>query len=103
MRVRLPRLFGVVLLIVCIGAPMAEIFDGWDQTVQDGNDTEANLIIVVLCVGIGVVGAAAFLRRVRPSLTATLIRWAQWLPLALTDLRNVLPFFDASSPPSLRI
>jgi hypothetical protein len=30
------------LIALSIGAPIAEIFDSWDQTLQDGNDTEAN-------------------------------------------------------------
>jgi hypothetical protein len=60
-------MFGVILLAVCVGAPIAEMFDHWDHTAQDGNDTESNLIVVGVCVGIGLVAAATMLRRIRPS------------------------------------
>ena len=28
------------------------MFDQWDHTLQDGNDTEANVVVVALCVGV---------------------------------------------------
>ena len=33
-------------------APIAEAFDSWDHTLQDGNDTEANVVVAAVCVGI---------------------------------------------------
>jgi H+/Cl- antiporter ClcA len=66
------RLFVAIVLAVCVGAPLIEMFDRWD-TVQDGNDTESNLVIVVLCVGAGLASAAALVRRVRPTLTGSRI------------------------------
>ena len=46
------RRFAVgVILTVCIGAPILEMVDQWDHTLQDGNDTEINLVVVALCVG----------------------------------------------------
>jgi len=42
-----------VILAICIGAPTLEMFDQWDHTLQDGNDTEINLVVVALCVGVG--------------------------------------------------
>ncbi len=69
-------LFVAILLTVCVGAPILEIFDRWDHTFQDGNDTETNLVVVVLCVGIGLVAAGAVLRRVRPLLTLSSVHRA---------------------------
>ena len=31
------------MLAICLGAPIAEVFDRWDDTARDGYDTEANL------------------------------------------------------------
>jgi hypothetical protein len=33
------------------------MFDHWDHTVQDGNDTETNVVVVALCVGVALVAA----------------------------------------------
>ena len=41
--VALRRLLVAAILAICIGAPIVEIFDRWDHTFQDGNDTEANV------------------------------------------------------------
>jgi hypothetical protein len=74
---RVRRLAIGVILAVVIAAPILEMFDRWDQTLQDGNDSEINLVIVALCVGValslsGVVLAVvrSFARsRCRPVLT----------------------------------
>jgi hypothetical protein len=57
--VRVQQLIGALILTVCLGAPLVEAFDRWDDTLHDGNDTEANLVIAALCVGfaLSVVGA----------------------------------------------
>jgi len=47
-----------------------ETFDQWDQTLQDGTDTEANLVVVALCVGLALSVAEIILARVR-SLSCT--------------------------------
>lgn len=38
----------VAILAICIGAPLVELCDSWDQT---ANDTEANVVVPALCVG----------------------------------------------------
>jgi hypothetical protein len=45
------RIAIALILVVCIGAPVAETFDRWDHTYQDGNDTEAALVVISLCIG----------------------------------------------------
>ena len=93
------RLFIVAIVAVCLGGPMVEIFDSWDQTSRDGNDTEANVLVVALCVGL------AFA-------TGTLIVVNQIRTLASrpagTDSRTsphhvafLLPPSPASSPPAI--
>jgi hypothetical protein len=65
--VSLRRFATGVILAICIGAPILEMFDQWDRTVEDGNDTEINLVVVALCVGVGFSVAGALAARVRAS------------------------------------
>jgi hypothetical protein len=41
------------------------MFDQWDHTLQDGNDTEANVVIVALCVGVALSVAGIVVARIR--------------------------------------
>jgi len=42
------RLFIAAIIALLVGAPIAEMFDRWDQTMKDGNDTEANVVVAAL-------------------------------------------------------
>jgi hypothetical protein len=55
----------IAILAVCLGGPIGELFDHWDQTAQDGNDTEANAVIAALCVGLAISVAGIVVARVR--------------------------------------
>src|SRR5216684_4672647 len=68
--VSLRRFATGVILAICIGAPILEMFDQWDRTLQDGNDTEINLVVVALCVGVAFSVAGALVARVRESANA---------------------------------
>ncbi len=46
------------ILAVCLGGPIAESFDWWDQSQPAGDDTERNLVVVALSVGLAVSVAA---------------------------------------------
>ncbi len=46
------------ILAVCLGGPIAESFDWWDQSQPAGDDTETNLVVVALSVGLAVSVAA---------------------------------------------
>jgi len=41
------------------------MFDRWDQTLRDGNDTETNVVIAALCIGIAISVAAVIRARIR--------------------------------------
>ena len=56
-----------VILAICIGAPILEMFDQWDRTLEDGNDTEINLVVVALCVGVSFSVVGALVARLRTS------------------------------------
>ncbi len=85
---------GVILAIV-IGAPIVETVDQWDQTLQDGNDTEINLVIVALCVGVAFSFTGVLLTAVRAS-AAAFCRLTRAVELA----RSVLPTLARPSPNS---
>jgi hypothetical protein len=56
------------IVAICIGGPIVEMFDQWDQTAWDGNDTEANVVIAALCIGVGVaIRTMAVVARIRAS------------------------------------
>jgi hypothetical protein len=59
-----------IILAICIGAPVLEMFDQWDRTLQDGNDTEINLVVVALCVGVAFAVTGAIMACVRSSARA---------------------------------
>jgi hypothetical protein len=53
------------ILAVCLGGPVVETFDQWDHTLQDGNDTEANVVVVALCIGVAMSVASIVVARIR--------------------------------------
>jgi hypothetical protein len=98
--VALRRLAVAAILAICIGAPIAEIFDQWDHTFQDGNDTEANVVIAALCIGVAVaIGTAVVIARIRAlaSNSRLYAKAPHVVPYAATCLASPLP---ASSPPT---
>jgi len=52
------RLLGAGIIAICIVVPLVESLDTWDNTLSDGNDTEANVVIAALCVGLALSAAA---------------------------------------------
>jgi hypothetical protein len=103
MRSRFQRIFAAFLLSACLGAPLLETFDRWDNTLQDGNDTEANLIVVALCVGVGFVAAVAVIRRLCPVQSSTFGEIAQHvLDLAIT-VSGTFPTPHPGPPTVLRV
>ncbi len=64
--VKLRRFAVAAILAICFGGPIVEMFDQWDHTFQDGNDTEANVVIAALCVGLALtIGTIVVVARIR--------------------------------------
>jgi hypothetical protein len=62
----LRRLAIAANLAISLGAPIAELFDTWDQTLQTGSDTEANVAVVALCIGVAfAIGTILVVNRIR--------------------------------------
>jgi hypothetical protein len=101
--VRGRQLIGALILTVCVGAPLVEAFDRWDDTLRDGNDTEANLVIAALCVGFAL------------SVVGTVLAWIRLLSsrsnsgvvcsmrAAATRMMAAPPIPTSSPPLALRI
>lgn len=90
------------MLTVCVGAPVLEMFDHWDHTLQNGNDTESNLVLVVLSVGVGFIAAAAVIRQVRAPRARALSGTFRAAPKPL-ERPLILPIPHASPPTLLRL
>jgi hypothetical protein len=95
------RLAIVAIVAVCLGGSIAEIFDRWDQTLQDGNDTEVNVVVAALCVGIAfAIGTIAVINRIRALSSAS----ARRILVSRMDVREVAAFLTplpTSSPPTV--
>ena len=54
MRSRTLKIVVALALLVFVACIVIDQFDDWDRAFQTGNETEYNLIVLVLCVGVGV-------------------------------------------------
>jgi hypothetical protein len=95
------RLFIAAIIVISLGAPVAEMFDRWDNTLKDGNDTEANAIVAALCVGAALaVGTFVIASRIR-ALSSTPADRATATRVAVRDLASVLAPNPTISPPAV--
>lgn len=97
------RLFVAAIIAISLGAPIVELFDRWDQTLQSGTDTEANVVVVALCIGVAfAVGTIVVANRIR-ALSSTsagrLIALRVVHPLGSA----LIPVPTASPPATLRV
>jgi hypothetical protein len=90
----------ILVLIVCLVCPLAELFDQWDRTLQTGNDTEYALVVLALCVGAALLLKRLILQIALPSSPGENSQSfvAALLNSALTDLPAAV--LVTASPPS---
>lgn len=62
---KLRRFAVAAILAICIGGPIVEMFDQWDHTLQDGNDTEADAVVAALCIGVAMAIGTIVVARLR--------------------------------------
>jgi hypothetical protein len=101
--VTLRRLAIAAILAVCLGAPVAEMFDQWDHTYQDGNDTEANVVVVALCVGVALSVAGVFAARIRALSSRSAVHIFACAPDRVTGSFFTIPIPTGSPPTPLRV
>ena len=98
------RLTIAAILASSLGAPIAELFDTWDQTLQTGSDTEANMVVVVLCVGVAyAIGTVVVISRIR-ALASSSARRLVDVFTRVREIRSILEPAQTVSPPlALRV
>jgi hypothetical protein len=95
------RLFIVAIIAISLGGPLAEIFDRWDQTMKDGNDTEVNVVVAALCIGVAfAIGTVVVASRIR-ALSCTSAGRVILTQVAVHDLVSLLAPVPTSSPPTV--
>jgi hypothetical protein len=100
----LRRLAIAAIVAICLGGPIAEMFDQWDPTDQPGNDTEANVVVAAMCIGvvfaIGTIVVVSRIRSVFPVLN-TRLSVPQFAVSHNASIRFPIP--TASPPATLRV
>ena len=97
------RLAIAAVLAVCLGGPVIEMFDDWDHTYQDGNDTETNVVVVALCVGVALAVAGRLLAHLRMNPLRAVSGQLLFSPAAVIWLLLSRPLFSGSPPTPLRV
>ena len=95
------RLVIATILALSLGAPIVELFDSWDQALPTGSDTEANVAIVALCVGVAfAIGTVVVIKRIRVLASASVSR----VVVALAAPRKIASLLEPAptvSPPAI--
>src|SRR4029077_7735586 len=99
-RRKLIEIGAVLILAVCVGGHVSEIFDNWDHTLQTGNDIEYSTFIVALIAG-AVLGSAQVAAMLMRAASVTF----RHLPLFVVSFSSSPSpsFAGYSPPPPLRI
>ena len=97
----LRRLAITAIIAICLGGPIVEMFDRWDHTAQDGNDTEANVVVAALCIGVAfAIGTIVVVNRIR-SLSSFSVTPLSVARIAIPDTASVLLPIPTTSPPTI--
>ena len=98
------RLFIAAIIAISLGAPIVELFDSWDQSLESGTDTEANVAVVALCIGAAfAIGTIVIAGRIR-ALSSTSAGRVIATRVADRDVASILlPVPTFSPPATLRV
>ena len=98
------RILGAAIVAICIGVPLIEAFDSWDQTLRDGNDSEANIVIAALCIGAALSVAQTVVHRIVQSLSRNTRSYLNPRSVVRAGVLSLaLPIPTSSPPLELRI
>ena len=98
--VRARHLAIAIIVAICIAAPIAEMFDQWDHTYRDGSDTELNVVVIALCVGVALSVAGGMIASIRPAVSKFEAYLPPFTPSLLGPNRLARPIATSSSPPT---
>ena len=94
------RLAIAAIIAISLGAPIAELFDSWDQTLQTGSDTEANVAVVALCIGVAFAIGTIVVNRLR-ALAWVSVRRVVLSRTAPREIASFLAPAPTASPPAI--
>jgi len=95
------RLVIAAVIAIALGAPIAELFDSWDETLQAGSDTEANAAVVALCIGVAfAIGTIVIVNRIQALASASVSR-VPVQPAAALAIASFLRAAPTVSPPAI--
>jgi hypothetical protein len=95
------RLFITGIIAICLGGPIVEMFDRWDQTLKDGNDTEANVVVAALCIGVAfAIGTIVVANRIR-AFSSTSVGPVIASRVLILELASLLAPVPTISPPTV--
>src|SRR3954451_19232975 len=98
------RLMIAAILAISLGAPIVELFDSWDETLQTGSDTEANVAVVALCIGVAfAIGTIVVVNRIRALASASARRVVLSLAPPCRMVSFLTPEPTVSPPAILRV
>jgi hypothetical protein len=95
------RLALSAIIAIALGAPIVELFDRWDQPLPIGSDTEANVVVVALSIGVAfAIGTIVIASRVRALSSRSAGRVVASL-VVLPELVSALAPVPTCSPPTV--
>lgn len=95
------RIFISAIIAISLGAPIVELFDSWDQSLQTGTDTEANVAVVALCIGVAfAIGTIVIAGRIR-ALSSTSAGRVIARRVVIRQLASALAPVPTVSPPTI--
>lgn len=98
------RIIGIAIVAICIGSPIVETFDRWDNTLQNGDDSEANLIIVALCVGMAIATERLIVAaRIAAPFVSSEVRMPHAMAIPSLAIIAAVPALTGSPPTPLRV
>jgi hypothetical protein len=101
MRRSLLKFGGLVIVAICLGGHISELFDRWESTVISGNDVDYVCVVVAAVVGAVIVVSKIFVKLLstRPAVMPAVLECQISVALVRPDA-----FSSAHSPPlALRI
>jgi hypothetical protein len=102
--VTLRRFAVAAILAICIGGPIVEMFDQWDHSLQDGNDTEANVVVAALCIGVAMaIGTIVVVTRIRALASISRRQTGEARVLSFAVMLLTCPTPTTSPPAPLRV
>ena len=95
------RVFITAVIAISLGGPIVEMLDRWDESAQDGNDTEINVVVAALCAGVAfAIGTILIVSRIRALAAASAARFTA-IAMVAHDVASLPVPIPTTSPPAV--